>query len=59
MGKYILYTCQHYTKEVTMNHDWNFEPNEQDECTICANEGRDECECGDPHEPDTIEEYNE
>lgn len=40
-----------------MNHDWNLEPNEKDECTTCANEDRDECECGDVYEADTLEEF--
>jgi hypothetical protein len=39
-----------------MAHDWHFEP-EDNECLICANEGREECECSDTHEPDTIAEY--
>lgn len=39
-----------------MTHDWNFEP-EDNECDTCADKGCEECECGDPHEPDTIAEY--
>ena len=39
-----------------MNHDWNFEPDD-DECETCGSEGLDECICGDTHEPDTIDEY--
>lgn len=38
------------------NPDWNFEEPDTDECYICAVEGRDECECSDPHEPDTLDE---
>lgn len=41
-----------------MTHDWNFEPDD-DECEACAESGAEECECSDPHEPDTIEEYYE
>lgn len=37
-----------------MNHDWNFEPNE-DECERCIDDENDECWCG---EPDT-EVYDE
>lgn len=41
-----------------MTHDWHFEPDD-DDCDTCGELGKDECECSDRHEPDTIEEYYE
>lgn len=41
-----------------MNPDWNLEPPD-DECSVCADKGLEECECGDVYEPDTLEEYYE
>ena len=40
-----------------MNPDWNLEPNDADECETCGEQGDDECNCADTHEPDTIDEY--
>lgn len=38
------------------NPDWNFEEPDADDCEKCGEQGKDECDCADPHEPDTLDE---